>query len=393
MKIGITSIAYPNLRNINLKTRNRYVRINFLNSNSYLQIILKWVGKVLNMNMSTYLKTEGYNGFFFEVFFYDLAHFFNTISYSKQPWITTFETTVPFFRKEIEEYLYSDMNISAIQNKKILEKGLQVCASDSCKALIALSKCSLNIELDLISNFPDYEGKIKDKLIQLYPPQDLFVNSFEEKKIKVDKKLKFMIVGGEFYRKAGLEILRCFEKLSSNYDIELIIVSKLFNDISQAITTDDEFEANELIKKYNGKWLTHFPELENNKVIELMKKVHIGLLPTYSETFGYSVLEFQACGCPVITTDVRALSEINNDNVGWIIPVGEKTLSGEIRNINKFIDEKVIEKSLEKILIDIMHDRNSIITKSNLSIQRIRDSHSPIQYKDTISKLYNLQPL
>ncbi|MFW2788163.1 glycosyltransferase, partial [Acinetobacter baumannii] len=56
---------------------------------------------------------------------------------------------------------------------------------------------------------------------------------------------------------------------------------------------------------------------------------HIGLLPTWADTFGYSVLEFQACGCPVISTDVRALSEINNNDIGWLINV-DKNKYGEI---------------------------------------------------------------
>ena len=64
------------------------------------------------------------------------------------------------------------------------------------------------------------------------------------------------------------------------------------------------------------KWISYVPKLTNNETLELMKKSHIGLLPTYADTYGYSVLEFQAAGCPVITTNVRALPEINNNNLG-----------------------------------------------------------------------------
>ena len=34
-------------------------------------------------------------------------------------------------------------------------------------------------------------------------------------------------------------------------------------------------------------------------------------------------MEFQACGLPRITTDVRALPEINNDKYGWLIQVAK----------------------------------------------------------------------
>lgn len=388
MKIGITSTGYANLRNINYKTDYKYVHLNILNRNSYLNIFSKWLEKIFKSDLSENLNIDSYKGIFFERIFYDIAHFFNTISFSKQSWVTTFETTAPFFRKEIEEYLYSNMNYFAIKNKIKIEKGLQACASDSCKALIALSECAMNMELNLISNFPMYEEKIKSKLIQIYPPQAVFVNYFEEKKIVLEGKLKFMFVGREFYRKGGLEILHCFEKLSKNYDIELILVSSIINDIPHVISENDELVTKTIIKNNSGTWLTHYLELDNENVIELMKSVHVGLLPTYSETFGYSVLEFQACGCPVITTDVRALLEINNENIGWIIPVGDKTAYGEIRELNKLIDKKVIEIALEKIVIGIFNDRTSIIMKANQCIERIKEHHSPESYKNMLVSLY-----
>ncbi|WP_241627814.1 glycosyltransferase, partial [Rosenbergiella epipactidis] len=50
-----------------------------------------------------------------------------------------------------------------------------------------------------------------------------------------------------------------------------------------------------------------------------MSKSHIGLLPTWADTYGYSLLEFMAAGCPVISTNVRALTEINSSDRGYII--------------------------------------------------------------------------
>lgn len=54
-----------------------------------------------------------------------------------------------------------------------------------------------------------------------------------------------------------------------------------------------------------------------------MKQCHIGLLPTFGDTFGFSVLEMQACGCPVITSNNYALPEINNKEIGWICDIQE----------------------------------------------------------------------
>ena len=52
-------------------------------------------------------------------------------------------------------------------------------------------------------------------------------------------------------------------------------------------------------------WITHYETLPNDYVLELMREQHVGLLPTWSDTYGYSVLEFQGIGVPVITTNVN----------------------------------------------------------------------------------------
>ena len=52
--------------------------------------------------------------------------------------------------------------------------------------------------------------------------------------------------------------------------------------------------------------------LFNSEVMNILKNTHVGLLPTYADTYGYSVLEAQSFGCPVITTNIRAMPEINN---------------------------------------------------------------------------------
>lgn len=388
MKIGITSDAYPNRRNINNKTGNRYVRINRLNLNAYLNVLANLLGRRLGSVITERFITEGYRGVFFQSSVFSLAHLFNTVSFSKHPWMATFETTVPFFRREIEAYLSAGMGISAVKNRRKLDKGLRACASDSCKALIALSQCSMDIQLGLISNFPELEPAIKRKLIQIYPPQNLVVRSIEEKDASTHGKLKFMFVGREFYRKGGLETLRCFERLSVSHEFELIVVSRLENDIPDLIPERHELEARAIIERHQGTWLRYHKELDNTAVIDLMKSAHVGLLPTYSDTFGFSVLEFQASGCPVISTDVRALPEINDDESGWVIRTGVKTPHREIRDIQGVMDSGLINLALEKIVVRIFANPESIRAKGEASIARVAKHHSPADFSAKLSDLY-----
>jgi len=51
------------------------------------------------------------------------------------------------------------------------------------------------------------------------------------------------------------------------------------------------------------------------------RRFALALLPTCAETHGDVVLEAQANGCPVITTDIRTLPEINPSEIGYLIEV------------------------------------------------------------------------
>ena len=380
MKIGITSKNYNSLRNINGITENDYVEINFLNVNSYFRVLIQILNKLIRIDLNTYFSVEGYNGSLLDRFFYDIAHFFNSFSLSRKPWISTFETKLPYMLKHI--------NLESQRSRKIVRKALKACASDSCKAIIAMSKCSMDLELNLLSNFPEYADPIKKKLSYIYPPQKLIVKNYDEKQVDLSGRLRFIFVGREFFRKGGYDILRCFEQLSDSYDFELIVISSLKEKNNQFLSREKKQEAKRIIKDYSGSWLTYYFELQNESLLSLMKGCHVGLLPTYSDTFGYSVLEFQACGCPVITTDVRALPEINNDDAGWIINTGDKKKTSEIYDLEKVANNHVIEHALKKIVIEILENPLVIKSKAEKSIERIKKYHCPVVYRRKIESIY-----
>lgn len=123
---------------------------------------------------------------------------------------------------------------------------------------------------------------------------------------------------------------------------------------------------------------------------QIMKKSDVGLLPTWADTYGYSVLEFQACGCPVISSNTRGLPEINNNEAGWIINMPLTKLK-EIDYMNqeniKYIREKFIY-SLEDTFIECIENRNIIKEKAKLSIERIKKEHNPIEFEEKIINIY-----
>ena len=122
----------------------------------------------------------------------------------------------------------------------------------------------------------------------------------------------------------------------------------------------------------------------------MMVKSHIGLLPTFADSYGYSVLEFQAAGCPVITTNVRALPEINDNLKGWLIEV-PKNASGEaIYNTTEGQQaiSDAIRTGLEKAVHEIFADRSVISLKGEKAIQYIKEEHSVQDFAARMKQVY-----
>src|SRR5690606_20385032 len=168
--------------------------------------------------------------------------------------------------------------------------------------------------------------------------------------------LKFLMVGHDFFRKGGREVIRAFDEVRRRCgaNLELTIVSELQPD-GYATGTDAK-NVDEVVALFRSRssWITHHRNLPNERVLTLMQASHVGLLPSYAETFGYSVLEFQACGVPVVTTDIRAFPEINDDSSGWLIPV-PKRANGE--GCYRTVEERAaISEAIYKGLVDLLTD-------------------------------------
>lgn len=322
----------------------------------------------------------------------NLLHFINKISYGSTPWITTFETAIPRCTETMNCHKGVAPDFSVLKGNRIVEHSLGVLARDSCKKLIALSACALGIQRDLLQHFPKYEKIINKKLQVIHPPQTLFVNDFSEKNISIDETTRLLFIGNSFFRKGGMEILQTLRRIKdkSSYDFNLIIISSLsIDNYARHEGPREVSEAKKMIHE-NSEWIKFYSTIPYHNVIELMKKSHLALLPTWADTYGFSVLECQASGCPVISTDVRALPEINNDEIGWVINVPKNRLGEAIYATieQREIMKKTIEHGLEEEVTKILRDRKCILRKSKATISHIKKNHSPERYANKIYTIY-----
>ena len=293
--IGYIHKGYPEERTIFLPWSTQKVRMKkCIDLFKLLDgFIFKFLGK-------SYAVIHNLCFFFIEYPFVDAYHFFNGIKlFGKKPWIVTYESLIPRLGS------YDFINRFAVKQ----------LTKDSCKAIIAISECAYHNQVCFLNdNYPDYAPLIIPKIKQLYPPQEI---RFPVKFIKSER-LKFVFVGRDFYQKGGAILLESFIewKLENNIPAELIMISNLNNgfisDYSPALEEN-------VLKWLSDESIIHHKSLPNKDVLLLLKDADVITLPTYADTFGYSVLEGMANACVPLVTNIRALTELVTPERGFMI--------------------------------------------------------------------------
>ncbi|MFZ3070902.1 MAG: glycosyltransferase family 4 protein [Anaerolineaceae bacterium] len=392
MKIGVLAYRmdyYTNLRTIVGKLPEvEYVPVKdwYSFSRSIVLKLNRIIGKPL-------IPTFDLNNQFddFDLNKVDLIHFSNGISYGRTPWVSSFETILPRFSQLVTRHHGKEKTRTALD--ALTKRGLEALSGATCLQIIAWSHCAAAMEKDLLSDFPgEYSRPILEKLTVLHPPQAVLLPEMTDKTFFETQPMRFIMVGAAFFRKGGREVLQAFEKLvrQEHLPIRLVLVSALrIEDYAAHETEQDVAWAKQKIAD-NPDWIEYHPSLPNEEVLKLIVGSDVGLLPSYADTYGLSILEAQACGCPVISTDIRAFPEMNNDHVGWMIKVPKNTLGEALYTT---VEERAelsccIQTGLEDTVRKIVEDPELIAIKGKASLARIKQEHDPDVYAENLRKIY-----
>jgi len=397
MKIGIVSYRfdyYPYLRNILHKlSEAEYVAVNDLYSNMRRGALFanRRLGKELFQifNLNNQFEDLDLNRV-------DLLHFFNGISYGRTPWVTSFETIVPRFAHLVTRHHGKEISHGGLN--PLTRRGLEALAGKACLGILALSQSAALMQKDLLKDYPaEYAQPILDKMRVLHPPQETLVQEVITREYSAEKPIKFILVGAAFFRKGGREVLEVFEKLvrQEKLPVRLTIVSSLRIENYAAQETEEDVAWARAKIAENEDWIEYYSELPNAETLTLMRAADVGLLPSYADTYGFSVLELQACGLPVITTDIRAFPEINNPAVGWLIKVPKNALGEALYTTAEEREalSQSIRSDLAQIVRDIAADPAQIAVKGTAALERIRKEHDPATYADALRQVYGLAKL
>lgn len=161
-------------------------------------------------------------------------------------------------------------------------------------------------------------------------PFGIDTSIFYNKNIREDNILTIGIVKS-LEKIYGIDyLIRAFANLRKKYtNIQLKIVGE---------GTQEEALKELAIKLGVSEDISFIGRLSTYEVADFYNKINIGVFPSLSESFGVSVLEAQACGVPVIVSDIEAFRET--------------TIIGKSSLVCKIQDSKSIEEKLEKLILD-----------------------------------------
>lgn len=239
---------------------------------------------------------------------FDLIHAFNRIPIGTKPYIIGFESHLPRGFGIENTYLFREMSKSL--------------AGDRCKGIVAISNYALGQCLRQHETFPWFDA-IKEKIVVRYPNVD--IPNTEDALCNDDLSvIRLVFVGNHFIRKGGLVALRIAE-LAHQRKLPISV------DVVSSLEVGGKSWVDPLARNYFSKYMqlsnglpnvTFHGTLANARVVELVKTSHFLLLPTVSDSFGFSTLEAMAQYTPVIATSQGALPEFVSDKQnGFLLPL------------------------------------------------------------------------
>ncbi len=153
-------------------------------------------------------------------------------------------------------------------------------------------------------------------------------------------------------------------------DVRCVLVGAIDPDNPASLT---EQELNEWVQKGDLEWWGH-----QTNMPEVLSQATIVVLPSYREGMPKILLEAQALGRPIITTDVPGCREaIENDKTGFLVQVkDEQSLANAI--------EKLIVN--DKLCLEFSHNAR-VLAEKKFDIKQVVKTHMNI-YENLVQSKY-----
>lgn len=235
----------------------------------------------------------------------DVIHLWNRVSFGRSPWGASFEWTFP--------------NVDGSRYPQALDRLRHPMFDSRCRFLIAISEHAKTMMQSSLSE--QQWAALESKIHVALPAHQFQTRRSAYTPPDASAPLRLLFVGVTFFGKGGEACLRAVEEVGDELNLELTVVSPVLGDDYGGTPPADvdvrglhrRLESNDRIRWH--------PRLDNADVLNQIEHHHLGLLPTFADTFGYAVLEFMGLGVPTIVSNVQALPEFTGVDTGWTVQV------------------------------------------------------------------------
>ena len=225
---------------------------------------------------------------------------------------------------------FTDTYCSTTQSGKVLQKIILNALSGANK-LAAVSEYTLN-QLKGIDNKPNKTKKwicihnaLSEKFVPL--PEHIIQEVLSKFQLLKNKAI-ILHVGSDLERKNRKLLINMIYELQNNWDGLLVLAGEKLNN-----------EQLELIQNLNvSDRILQIHNPTNEEIIALYSMCQGMIFPSYSEGFGWPIIEAQACGAPVITSNkAPMMNEVGGNAALYADPDNASTF---VNQFLKFNDKK-----------------------------------------------------
>ena len=301
-----------------MKNPGNTINLSKLKINNYVKQNIKKIIRKLNPDMPNEHFTKAAEK-------YNLIHCAHCLSKNKKPWVADIEYAGQFWAAPLRQGVFPDKR-----------KVRKLLSSLYCKKILAWTEWG---KIEILKQFPELKNKV-DVVTYALPRQ-------KAKRIN-RKKIVLSFISRRFYFKGGLHAVEVMDRLTKKYEnVEGLVVADT---------------PEEVLKRYSGNKKIKFLGLQPYSRImsEIFPKTDIFLYPSYTDTFGFLMVESLAFGVPVVTVDGQSRKEIVSDGeTGYVIEA----------NLPKSIPENILKKLNDKLINSLYKGTEKLILDENLRIK------------------------
>jgi len=277
---------------------------------------------------------------------YDLVHCAHCLSLNKKLWICDIEYVNQFWAGGITK-----------KQRKLI---LKLLKSEYCKKILAWTEWT---KKEILKIFPE----IEDKIEVIYPA--IKIQKFKKNK---DNKIRLLFISRRFYFKGGLHAVEVMDRITRKHkNVEALIISDT---------------PKKVIEKYSQNKKIKFKELTPREKIlsEIYPKTDILVYPSYTDTFGFILLEAMSFGIPIITVEGQSREDLVRDGKNgfvvkepknWKLSDLEKTNLKTVKEMEvkteKLIKNKRLRNKMSENSLEEFKTGRFSIEKRNKNLERI----------------------